>query len=64
MPRITAPTLVVVGEQDNVVPASYGNEFASRIPGAAVHTMAGAGHMMMLEQPQEFAEVARGFLCG
>ena len=62
MPRITAPTLVVVGEQDNVVPASYGNEFASRIPGAAVHTMAGAGHMMMLEQPTEFAQLIRGFL--
>lgn len=64
MPRIKAPTLVVVGEQDKVVPASYGNEFASRIEGAAVHTMAGAGHMMLLEEPQDFTEVVRGFLCG
>ena len=38
------------------------NEFASRIPDAAVHTMAGAGHMMMIEQPQEFAEVVKEFL--
>ena len=57
MPRITAPTLVIVGEQDKVVPASYGNEFASRIEGASVHTMASAGHMMMLEQAGEFAGV-------
>ena len=62
MSRITAETLIVVGEQDKVVPSSYGGEFASRIPDAAVHTMAGAGHMMMIEQPQEFAEVIKGFL--
>lgn len=62
MARIKAPTLVVVGEQDKVVPASYGYEFSSRIEGASAHTMSGAGHMMMLEQPTEFAEVVRGFL--
>ena len=62
MPRITAPTLVIVGEQDKVVPASYGSEFASRIAGASVHVMPGAGHMMMLEQAGEFAGVVRGFL--
>ena len=62
MGRIKAPTLVVVGEQDKVVPPSYGNEFASRINGASVHAMSGAGHMMMLEQPGEFAEVVKGFL--
>lgn len=62
MGRIKAPTLVVVGEQDKVVPASYGNEFASRIEDASVHTMAGAGHMMMLEQAGEFAQLIRGFM--
>jgi len=62
MPRIKASTLIVVGEQDKVVPPSYGSEFASRIPDAAVHTMVGAGHMMMLEQPTEFAQLVRGFL--
>ena len=62
MRRITAPTLVVMGEQDKIVPASYGDEFASRIAGASVQTIAGAGHMMMIEQPSEFAEAVRGFL--
>lgn len=60
--RIKAPTLVVMGEQDKIVPASYGNEFGSRIAGASVHTMSGTGHMMMLEQPTKFAEVVRGFM--
>ena len=62
MGRIKAPTLVVVGEQDKVVPASYGSEFASRIEGASVHTMAGAGHMMMLEHATEFAQLIQGFM--
>ena len=40
MGRIKAPTMVVVGELDRVVPASYGDEFASRISEASVRPMA------------------------
>ena len=64
MSRIKADTLVVVGEQDKIVPPSYGSEFASRISGATAQTIAGAGHMMMMEQAGEFADVVRGFLRG
>ena len=64
MGRIKAPTLVVVGDQDKVVPASYGNEFGSRISGASVQTVTGAGHMMMIERPGEFARVVKDFLQG
>ena len=64
MGRIEAPALVVVGEQDKIVPASYGEDFVNRIPEASLHVMPGAGHMMMLEQPTEFAEAVRGFLLG
>ena len=62
MARITAPTLVIVGEQDKIVPASYADEFTSRISGARAQTIAGTGHMMMLEQAGEFVEGVRGFL--
>ena len=62
MGRIRVPTLVVVGEEDRIVPASYGDEFASRIAGSSVQAIAGAGHMMMLEQPDEFTAVVRSFL--
>ena len=62
MPRIKAPTLVVVGEQDKIVPPSYGDEFASRIADASVRTIAGAGHMLMIEFPEEFAAVVTEFL--
>ncbi len=62
MGRIKSPTLVVVGEQDKIVPAAYGGEFASRIPGASLQTMSGAGHMLMLEQPEAFADMVANFL--
>ncbi len=62
MPRIKAPTLVVMGEQDKIVPPSYGDEFASRIEGASLHTISAAGHMLMIERPEEFATVVTEFL--
>ena len=62
MPRITAPTLVVIGEQDRIVPASYGDEYANGIAGASVQIIAGAGHMLMIERPGEFAETVTEFL--
>ncbi len=62
MGRITAPTLVIMGEQDQIVPVAYGSEFASRIDGASVQTIAGAGHMLMIERADEFADVVTSFL--
>ncbi len=64
MGRIKAPTLVVVGDQDKVVPASYGIEFGSRISGASVQTVTGAGHMVMIERPGEFARAVKDFFQG
>ncbi|MXY46299.1 MAG: alpha/beta hydrolase [Chloroflexi bacterium] len=64
MSRIKADTLVVVGEQDKIVPPSYGGEFASRISGATAQTMTGTGHMMMIERTEEFAGVVKRFLRG
>ncbi|MCI0440002.1 MAG: alpha/beta hydrolase [Chloroflexi bacterium] len=60
--RIKSPTLVIVGEDDRVVPPVYGEEMASRIPGARLEVMKGAGHMLMFEKPSEFARLVAGFL--
>lgn len=64
MPRITSPSLIVMGEKDQIVPASYADEFTSRIPGASAATIPDAGHMLMLERPDEFADAAIEFLQG
>lgn len=59
--RITMPTLVVWGEEDQYVPARYASEFAHGLPDAQVEMIAGAGHMPHLEQTDQVARVFRRF---
>jgi pimeloyl-ACP methyl ester carboxylesterase len=42
--RVKAPTLVVWGEDDKVISASYAKDFATAIDGAKVEVIAQAGH--------------------
>lgn len=51
LPRIGCPTLVVVGEADQLTTPEHAQEIASAIPGAQLESVAGAGHMLTLEQP-------------
>lgn len=44
LPKITAPTLVLHGEADPLVPVAAGRDLAKRIPGARLHTIPGWGH--------------------
>ena len=60
--RIQAPTLVVWGKEDRIVPPVYAEEFARRIPGAAVEIVDQAGHAPHLEQPEAVARLVRDFL--
>ena len=45
-----APTLLVWGKQDGLVPPVYADEFASRLRDARVALVDGAGHVPQLEQ--------------
>lgn len=60
--RIQAPTLIVWGASDGVVPPVYAEEFRSRIPGSRVVILDRSGHLPMAEQPEEFAAVVTAFL--
>ena len=60
--RVTAPTLLLWGKDDRLVPPVYADEFTRRIPGARLHTVEGAGHAPHLEQPQAVARTLRDFL--
>lgn len=59
---ISCPTLVVVGEQDTLIPPNVAQEYASQIPGAQYVVITHAGHLSNLEQPEAFLQVVRGFL--
>lgn len=59
---IKAPTLVLAGRDDKVVPAENATLLAARIPGARCVIMEGAGHLMFIQRPEEFNNLLRSFL--
>ena len=62
--RITAPTLVLWGEQDGLVPPIYASDFEQAIPDARVELISGAGHIPQMEQLEQTANAVAGFLSG
>ena len=60
--RIQSETLVIVADGDQVTPPSHGREVASLIPSSKLHTVEGAGHLMLLERPDELAATVAEFL--
>ncbi|MGY1637648.1 alpha/beta fold hydrolase [Geodermatophilus sp. SYSU D00742] len=61
---ITAPTLVVVGEQDLLTPPWQSKAVADRIPGARYELVTGPGssHGMHIERPDDLLRIVTDFL--
>jgi pimeloyl-ACP methyl ester carboxylesterase len=62
LPYIKAPTLVVHGSSDGLLPMSYAEEMARLIPGAELAVIGEAGHYPMLEQEDAFVSTVERFL--
>jgi 3-oxoadipate enol-lactonase len=62
--RITAPTLVIVGEEDTVTVPAKAERIAAAIAGAKLVRVPRAGHMVTLEQPEAATRAISGFLDG
>ena len=62
LPCIQAPTLVMHGEHDAMVPISNARLLAAKIPGAELCIVAGAGHAYMLERPRLSFDLLREWL--
>jgi pimeloyl-ACP methyl ester carboxylesterase len=60
--RIAAPTLLVWGEQDRIVPPIYADEFVKGIAGARAKLIANAGHLAHLEQTDAVAKAVLDFI--
>jgi pimeloyl-ACP methyl ester carboxylesterase len=60
--RIRAPTLLVWGERDTLVPLSLAGEWHRAVPCSRLVVMPGVGHVPMVERPREFAELLLEFL--
>ena len=61
---VTAPTLVIHGDADKVVPFSHGERSAREIAGAALHVVPGGGHTALFTHLDEVRAAARAFLAG
>ncbi len=60
--QIAAPTLVVHGDADPLIPYPNGQVLAQHIPGARLVTFPGVGHLSMIESPEPFNREVLEFL--
>ncbi len=60
--EICVPTLVVGATEDKMTPLKFSHYLAENIPGAQLVIVAEAGHMMMLERPDEVGAAVTRFL--
>ena len=60
-PRITAPTMVIVGAQDPATLPAYGEEISKMIKGAKLVSL-DAAHLSNIEQPKAYTDAVLGFL--
>ncbi len=59
---ITAPTMVITGEEDFICGPICADEICAGIPGARKVIVGDAGHMIFVEQPQAFHDEVADFL--
>jgi poly(3-hydroxyalkanoate) depolymerase len=60
--RITAPTLVIAGDHDPIVPPRNARILARRIPAARLELVPGAGHLLLLDRAEHCATLIADFL--
>jgi len=59
---VRTPVLVICGTDDQLTPRHFSESLAGQIPAAALQTIDGAGHLVMLEQPRRLAGLLSVFL--
>ena len=58
--RITVPATFILGERDMMTPARAGKTLAAALPNSRTVVLSGAGHMMMVERPDELLAALQG----
>jgi pimeloyl-ACP methyl ester carboxylesterase len=60
--KIQVPTLIITGSADRMTPPNRSEYLRDQIEGAQLHIVGGAGHMVMIERPDEVAELLGKFV--
>ena len=60
--KISSPTLVITGSEDELIPPENAKVMAQRIPVAQIISIDGGGHLFLIERPEAFNEAVIGFL--
>lgn len=58
--QIKVPATFILGERDMMTPARAGKALAAALPNSRTVVLPGAGHMMMVERPDELLAALRG----
>jgi 3-oxoadipate enol-lactonase len=61
LPYVSAPTLILFGAHDKVVPPANADLLAKQIPDSQIHIFPDAGHFFPLEVPEKAAQVVIQF---
>jgi pimeloyl-ACP methyl ester carboxylesterase len=59
---LRTPTLVIWGPLDGLFPVGVAAQWVGLLPDARLHVVDGAGHLPLVDRPEEFVEVVRDFL--
>lgn len=60
--RIRAPTLIIWGKHDRILPLRHAYRAKAEIPGATLHVFEKCGHMPNFEYPEKFNDLVTAFL--
>jgi poly(3-hydroxyalkanoate) depolymerase len=62
--RLDTRTLVIAGDDDPIIPLANGRIMAALLPEARLHVVEGGGHLVLLDQTAEMADLIDAFLSG
>jgi len=60
--KVHVPTLLICGAEDHMTPVKFSEYLCDHIGGARLEIVEGAGHMVMIEKPDETAKLLEEFL--
>ncbi|MES2276855.1 MAG: alpha/beta hydrolase [Bacteroidota bacterium] len=60
--KIKVPTALIWGRDDKITPPDVAVEFSQLIPNSELHWIDKCGHAAMMERPDEFNVILKGFL--